>query len=360
MSISLKNIASRAGVTKTTVSMALRDHPSISVARRLEVQKLARELEYRPNPLARGLAGKSTRSIGIAWTLGRPISAGIVQDLSIRLWNRGYVTFMANSLSDPAISKQILADFAQRGVDGVIIQASHGLLNDPALVGQLQRFKAVVAMTDERESAPVDLVVQDTTHGIRQLMDYWLTTGRRRIGFVGEVASSHEKIDPMRQKLREFGLTDQHLIAVDLGPEPRMVNHFENYSTIMKRKFSRPDDPFPYDAVLCAADGGAGALLKWLQHRGLRVPEDVAVAGVGDLDLARATTPPLASLDRHGDTLSEIIEESLFQRLEQPDGVIQVKSVPSTFIWRESAGPCPDCLASAGKGTPCPLHTNTP
>jgi LacI family transcriptional regulator len=358
MAISLKNIAERARVTKTTVSMALRDHPSISVARRKEVQDLAREMGYRPNPLARGLAGKSTRTIGIAWSLGRPTAGKIVQDLAIRLWNQGYVTIFANSLSDPAISRQILVDFAQRGVDGVLIQASHSLLKDPVTVRQLKGFKAVVAMTDEIESSPVDLVVQDTTHGVRQLMDYWLATGRRRIGFVGEEASNHEKIEPMRQKLREAGLPVDRLIAADLGTEPRLVNHFENYWSIMDRRYPRPEEPFPYDAVFCAAAGGAGGVLKWLQHRGLRLPEDVAVAGVENVDLAQATTPPLASLDRHSDALSESIEASLFHRLAHPKEAVRVHTVPSTFIWRESAGPCPTCLASAGKGMSCPLHAN--
>ncbi|MCC7351512.1 MAG: LacI family DNA-binding transcriptional regulator [Phycisphaerales bacterium] len=351
--VSLKNIASRAGITKAAVSMALRDHPSISVARRAEVQKLAREMGYRPNLLARGLVGKSTRSIGIAWTLGRPISGGIVQDLTIRLWNRGYVTFMANSLSDPIITRQILSDFTQRGVDGVIIEAA-GLLNDPVLVGQLKGFKAAVALASEIDDVPVNLVKQVTSYGIRQMLDYWLATGRRRIGFIGE--ASHDKIEPIRQKLLEFGLPADHVHIVDVTNQPPTVNYFDHYWSALDRTFPRPKEPFPCDAVLCAADGGASALLKWLAHRGLRVPHDVAVAGIGDVDMARGTTPPLASLDRHGDTLSETIEALLFQRLERPDEPVLIKTVPTTFVWRESAGPCPTCLASARKGLPCPLH----
>lgn len=353
MAVSLKNIASRAGITKAAVSMALRDHPSISVLRRQQVQKLADEMGYRPNLVARGLVTGRTQSIGIAWALGRPIAGGIVQDLALRLRNRGYLTAMTNSLGDPDVTRKILSDFAQRGVDGIVIQVSHGDMSDSRLVGQLKGFRAAVVVADEYEESPVDLVVQDTPHGIRQLMDYWLTTGRKRIGFFGEVASNHEKIDPMRRTLQASGLTDDHLIVLDLGHEPPMVNYFDNYWSVLERSFPSPDGPFPCDAVLCAADGGAGALLRWLQRRGLRLPQDVAVAGVGNVDLARATTPPLASLDRHGDTLSQAIEASLLRRLERPTAEIQVKTVPSTFVWRESAGLYAPEATSAGKVSLC-------
>lgn len=349
MPVSLKNIASRAGITKAAVSMALRDHPSISISRRQQVQKLAREMGYRPNLVARGLVTGRTRTIGIAWALGRPAAGAIVQDLTIRLQARGYLTAMTNSLSDIELTREILSDYAQRGVDGVIVQASHGLLSNATLLSQFTSFKAAVAMVDEYEPLPVELVVQDTPHGIDQLMDYWLACGRRQIGFLGQVSSSHEKLEPMRRKLREAGLGAERLVVADVGPEPRMVNYFDNYWRVLVRRFPRPDEPFDYDAVLCAADGGAGALLKWLQQRGLRVPQDVAVVGVGNVDLVQATTPPLASLNRHGDTLSQTIEESLLRRLERPMDAFQVKTVPSTFVWRESAGSHPPEPTSAGK-----------
>jgi DNA-binding LacI/PurR family transcriptional regulator len=281
--------------------------------------------------------GKSTKTIGIVWSLGRPSAEGMVRELAMRMWRRGYVTFMADGLSDPGASREILADLGRRGVDGVVLQASHGLLDDAEIVRRLEGFGAAVAVTDEMRDSPVDLVIQDMPHAIGQTMDYFWATGRRRIGFAGSVHSNQEKIGPMRAKLRAWGLSDRD-VTIDTGEAGRALNHYDHYVAALERHFPAEGRKFPFDAVICASDDGAAATAGWLLRRGLSVPEDVGMVGVGNADLTRAADPPLASVERHYAELAEAVDETLFRRLERPEEAVRLKVVPSTFVWRESAG----------------------
>ncbi len=337
----LSDISRETGLSVATVSHALNDRPGYSRATRQRVQAAARALGYRANPLARGLLGKSTKTIGIVWSLGRPNAEGLVRELAMRMWRRGYLTFMADGLSDPSASREILADLGRRGVDGVVLQANHGLLNDPEIVARLKGFGAAVAVTDEMGAPPVDLVIQDISYAIGQIMDYFRATGRRRIGFAGSVHSNAEKIGPLRAKLQEWGVSDRD-VTIDTGEAGRPLNHYEHYVAALNRHFPPGGRGFPFDAVICASDDGAAAVTGWLRGRGLRVPEDVGVVGVGDVNLTRAANPPLASVERHYGELAEAIDGMLFRRLGRGGGEAKVKRVPSTFVWRESAGKKPD------------------
>jgi len=340
MGVTLKTIAKQAGVSLPTASSILngrgRDLRYKELTQRA-VFEAAEELGYTANPLARGLLGKSTKTVGIAWSLGRPHASKIVQDLSFRLWKRGYVSFMVNALSDQGATRAILSDLLRRRVDGVILQASHGRLDNLEICEQLKQFRAAVAVVDASRASPVDMVVHDVSHGIKQLMDYWLATGRRRIGFIGHELSNQEKIEPLQEKLRAFGLPDKDVVIGSESVLP-LTNHFDLFWAALESRFGSRSDRFPFDALLCASDAGAGAVITWLHHRGLRVPEDVAVAGMEDVDLARAIRPPLASMERHYEKLAEVIDDMLFRRLERPKEPARVEVVPSTFVWRESAG----------------------
>lgn len=336
----LMDISRRTGLSVATVSNALNGRSGYSLATRQLVRRTADELGYSASPLARGLLGKSTKAIGVSWSLGRPRAGEVIQDMSLRAWNRGYTTFMMNSLGDPELELRVLRDFIRRGVDGVIFQACAEVLSDRRIAQALKQVSAAVAVTDVQCESPVDLVVQDTPCGVRQLMDYWLATGRQRIGFVGEEHSNIGKISPLRQKLIEARLPHREIV-LDIGKYTPLMNHFDRFWAALDRRFPNRDEPVAFDAILCASDAGACAVIAWMRDRGLRVPDDVAVVGVEDTDVARAMIPPLSSLSRQTEKLSETVEAALFRRMERPDDARHIDVVPAKFIWRESAGPKP-------------------
>jgi LacI family transcriptional regulator len=332
----LQDISRETGLSVATVSHALNGRAGYSQATRKLVKRTAADLGYVANPMARALLGKSTKTIGIVWSLGRPNAEGFVREIASRMWRRGYVTYMADGMSDPGACLAILSDFDRRRVDGVVFQANSPLLTNPAIIQHLKRFRAAVAvMNCAFAEPPVDLVVQDEPNGVGQVMDYWWATGRRRPCVIGEAAAMSVMIEPFMAKVREYGWPEEGAV-IDTGAGARVSRNFDYYLEGLNRQFE--DGRFPFDAVLCAGDDGAAAVLPWLKKRRYGVPEDVAIVGFGNIDLIRGIDPPIASVERHYEPSADAIDEILFERLGRLDQPRQVRTIPSTFIWRESAG----------------------
>jgi DNA-binding LacI/PurR family transcriptional regulator len=107
------------------------------------------------------------------------------------------------------------------------------------------------------------------------------------------------------------------------------------YRRALDERFS---ERFPFDAVLCASDEGAAAMIKWLRRRGLNVPGDVAVRGFNGAEWGESMSPPLASVDRRDEAVGTEIDRMVFARLKNPDLPPQRRTIPMRMIWRESAG----------------------
>lgn len=333
----LHDISRRTGLSVTTVSHALNNRPGYSQATRRLVRLTAQELGYTANPLARGLLGKGTKTVGILWSLGRANAEGFVREIAMRMWQGGYVTFMADGMSDPSASLKILSDFDRRGVDGVVFQADRGLLSDARIVEHLKRFRAAVAVTDAMVDSPIDLVVQDISPAVGQVVEHWVADGRRNIGYMGSAMATGDEVNALREHLRRNGLSDKDIV-IDAGNISGPFNHLDQYRAALERQFPIGGRAFTFDAVLCPSDDGAAAVLSWLRDRGMRVPGDVAVVGGGDMDLTRVAAVPLASIHRHYAELSDAIGGMVLRRLASPHGPPAVVSVPLTFVWRDSAG----------------------
>lgn len=337
--VTLNDISQKTGLSVATVSHVLNNRKGYKPATREKVLEAAKAMGYEVNPLARGLQGQSTRTVGVLWSLGRPHAEGVMREIASRIWKRGYVTYTADSLSDPGLLNAALGDYLRRGVDAVIFQADSSLLKDKQILSQLKRFRAVVAVVDEaiieKIPSPIDLVVRNTQQVIRDYVDHFVATGRRRPCFIGSLSSNEDKVLPFVSQLQHHGLpTDKALLNIT---EPgRPLNHFEYYYEALNKAFSGKPN---FDAVITASDDGTGAVLVWLKERGLRIPEDVAIAALGDSDLLRATTPPIAGAERNYLATADAIARLLFERLERPDQPTSVETISMTPIWRDSAGP---------------------
>ena len=99
------------------------------------------------------------------------------------------------------------------------------------------------------------------------------------------------------------------------------------------------EKPFDIDALLCSNDVVAMGAMKWLRSRGLRIPDDVAVAGRDEVEVAAAMVPPLATVSWREPEVAQAIDDMLTASTGRPRSCpVQIKEVPMEFVWRESAG----------------------
>lgn len=334
----IHEVARDAGVSKATVARVFSGEAPVAQRTRQQVMEAAKQLGYVPNLLARGLRGGRTHSVGIIWSLGRPSAEGAVREMAIRLSHHDYVTYMADCLSEPKLMEEALLSFAGRGVEAIILQADQRLYANPRLTAHFRKFRAVVMVVDHLPTLPTspdaDIVVRDPARAITELVDHWVAQGRRQLRFAGEEQSNQEKIGPFMERMAHHGLATDDVV-IDTGPYLRTFNTVDQCLDAYDDYFA--DRPM-CDAVLAKSDEGAAAMMLWLQNRGLRVPEDVAICGVSNTDLCRLVQPPLASLESHNDRSVDHAIQALLERLNGERTSKKRVDVSMTLIRRESIG----------------------
>ena len=336
MVVSIQHVADRAGVSKAAVSMALKDHPDISKSRCQQIKRIAQEMGYQPNALARGLSGGRTQTIGILWAVGGPhATMSVVEKVSIRGMKHGYVSYIANSLSDPTIIMQTLNDFVQRRVDGVVLQWGCYMPLPNDIKETLARFPAAVVVTVRELESDLDQIIQDRLSAIREVVDHFARIQRRHPVYLTSRGGNESKIDAFMARARERNLrvSDHSLIELQYDTIDYVARKCQE--TLDQRY---PQGRVDFDALVCSFDEGAAAAVQWLNRHHLKVPEDVALVGFNNSEFAQYAVPPIASVDRRDSEVVDVIDRMLFARLTESDLPPQREHIPMKFIWRESAG----------------------
>ncbi len=334
-------IAREANLSPTTVSLVLNnraDAVGIKPETQKRVWEVARRLNYTPNPLAVGLNGGRTHTIGLVWSLGGPHGAGeTTHDITWRMQKHGYRTHLAEHGDDPRITADLLADFSRRHVDAIIIQNNNSELEEESILGQLEAFPAalMVSSLPPAEGLNIDHVHHDRLPAYVQAAEHFAQSGRRRPAVLGAWPSAESKARAFFDQARLYGMEIRADAEISTGRKSAMSVTAACRSALEKQFAGRQ---FPFDALICTSDEYAIVAIDFLRRQGLRVPQDVAVAGFNDSLFAPYCAPPLASGNRGDGKVAAAIEKMILARLDHPELPPQRKYVPAQFVWRESAG----------------------
>lgn len=332
-------VAQLAGVSQATVSRVFTGRAPVSEKTRQKILDAASQLGYRPNPLASGLRGSPTRTLGIAWSLSGPHdSEGMVRRLALKGHARGYATHVADHLSDPATCLHLITDFADRGVDAVVLYDSQAtlwpMLQQAGLLHRIARWTVVTQVRpgfEQLQAEGIPTILHNRDQAICQVVRYLVQTGRRSLAYLTPCISNRGKADLFIAQCRAEGLPEQHIQVFDTGD-----GCSQSFFDALAKTFPHPQR-LPFDALFCSTDQGAMAAHAWLRSVGWRVPEDVALIGFNDSDTSPWCDPPLASVARQDDELTDQIEHSLFD--EDPLAHPAAIEISMRFVWRASAGP---------------------
>lgn len=298
--ITMEDVASRAGVSKITVSRALRESPLVTPETRARIKALATEMGYRMNHQARNLRLQRSHTIAVVLEMqpdaDRPMSepfpllllGGITQELT----TRGYNVLLT--------AMQSVATGFALPADGVILlgQGAHdAALHAVARCG-LPFVVWGAAPAAAAEGEPIVFVGSDNHHGGACVAEHFLAQGRHELLFLGDTshAEIHERRAGFVRRLQKAGLKAQTLVpgAFTFGAG------FAAVQAHLRRSRTRPD------AVFAASDLLAMGAVRALSDAGLKVPHDVSVVGYDDSPTAQSFEPPLSSVRqawRHGGVL---------------------------------------------------------
>lgn len=286
------DVAREAGVSKATVSYVLSGRRSgdsrVSEQTRQRVLDAARRLNYAPNQSARALSRRSTERVCLVLPrMGAPYFELLAQELQEAIAGHGYTLVMV--IADQQSERPtVLEQLRRRLADGVVL-AEGVHLDAEDLAALVALDIATVAMTDEPVPDGVDVVRSTAGAGIREAVRYLASQGHRRVAYIGHLSPGARKgkYDAFRAGLRSSGLSlDRGLVLP--GAECRA----ESYRSAQKL-FARSDPP---TAVFAASDIAAVSTLWAARDAGLRVPDDVAVIGIGDIPEDLVVNPPLTTV----------------------------------------------------------------
>jgi DNA-binding LacI/PurR family transcriptional regulator len=338
--ITLHDVARHAKVSVSAVSAAVRGSDGrqgtrLSPKTRQRILEVAQELGYRPNVMARGLAGGRTNMVGLLWSLGGLHNSVMISRLGMMLQDKHYAWTIADHRHEQRLAHAALVDFARRGVDAVVVNdAFPAMLREPRVRQLLESIGSVVMVSADELNVAGDLLVVDRLTAVRQIVDHFVASGRRRPAMLAPLEGNRSKWECFDSRLREHGLEPIEAAAIDMGRHSSMDYRPLTHQTLDGYFGKR----IPFDALWCTTDQTATAAISWLNARGLRVPDDVAVVGFNNDPLAPYVAPPLASVDRCADATFDWIEKRLFQCLAKPNSAPVHQRLGMEFIWRESAG----------------------
>jgi len=330
VTISIKDIASAAGISPSTVSRALSDHPRISTETKERIRRLAEEMGYTPSLLARSLVTQDTATIGIVITMASdPFLARLVTSIEEVAQEQGYSVFMSSSYLDPDRELEVVGAFHGRRTTGIIVIGSQ---IDAGYLQLRARFSLPIVLTNCR-TYPYS-VSTDNLAGARRAAEHLVQLRHRRIAYVANRRSHRSNLDRLtgyQQVLAAYGIpVDEELIIEGDGT-------LQGGNAAARVLLSRTQPP---TAVFCFNDMTAIGVLSALQRAKIRVPEEMSVVGFDDIEFAAHCYPPLTTIRQPTDLMGQRLMHMLLERIQGRENV-DPEVLPAELVIRESTGPPP-------------------
>jgi DNA-binding LacI/PurR family transcriptional regulator len=327
----IRDVAERAGVSKSLVSLVLRGSDQVRPEKRDAVLRAARELGYRPNAAARSLSEQRTRTVGVLLNdLRNPWFVDLLDGLNSLLHANGLQMLLADARLNRRTGQDPADPLLDLRVDGLVVV---GTLPDPAALGAVAE-RIPVVLAGSREPAPpgVDIVAGDDERGARLVAEHLIGLGHRRIAHIaGYGAVGELRRGSFEATMRRHGLADQVVV------EPSDMTEEGGYRTTV-RLLGRPERP---TAVFAVNDIAAIGVLSAAEELGLRVPRDLSVVGYDNTSIARLRHVWLTTVDNTSHEVGRRAARCLLERFEGACGQGRVQLATPTLEIRGSTAPAP-------------------
>jgi DNA-binding LacI/PurR family transcriptional regulator len=326
----IRDVADRAGVSKSLVSLVLRGSAGVRPEKREAVLAAVEALGYRPNAAARSLSERRTHTVGVLLNdLRNPWFVELLDGLNGRLYDSGMHVLLADGHLNRRLGEDLTRTFTELRVDGLI---AVGTLRDPeALRTAAGRIPTVVAGAREPVLSGVDIVANDDEQGARLATEHLIGLGHRHIAHIaGQGAVGELRRRSFEATMREHGLADTAVVERgDLTEEG-------GYRAAV-RLLSRPQRP---TAVFAVNDMTCVGALSAAEESGLRVPRDLSLIGYDNTYLSRLRHLWLTTVDNAGHDVGRRAAQRLLDRIAEPDRPAEVDlAAPSLEARGTTAAP---------------------
>jgi LacI family transcriptional regulator len=291
----MKDIAHDLGISTVTVSKVLRDHPDIGEETRRRVLKRVKELNYQPNLAARTLITGRTWTIGLVVPdLLHPFFAQMAKSISASIRTHGYSLILASSEEDPELERQEIEQLLARRVDAILVASAQWSVQS---FRQIEARRTPYILIDRSFTGLTANFVGADDVAIGELAtSHLIEQGCSRIAHIRgpEISTAQGRLEGYRSALaaRSLAPLRGHIVSIGTSADDR--GELGGYEAMHKLLHSKPRP----DGIFCFNDPIALGAMRAILETGLKIPDDIAVVGCGNLLYSDFLRVPLTSVDQ--------------------------------------------------------------
>ncbi|WP_124429609.1 LacI family DNA-binding transcriptional regulator [Pseudomonas sp. R2-37-08W] len=307
--VTMDDVASRAGVSPSTVSHVLNGTRKVSPATVQAVQRAIRELGYIPNTLARALARSTTNTIGVAISaLSNHYFSETVHAIETECARHGYMMLFVDTHDDPEQELRVVTALHHRRVDGIVLAPSNGSL----ALDYLRANELPAVLVDRMMSEQFDQVGVENSQATQALIEHLIAHGHRRIGFIAGRAgfsTTDERVAGYQAALQAAGLAFDPQLLVNGG------SNTEPARQATRQLLSLAEPP---TAIMAGNNLMTLGAMHALRDAHIDVPGQMALVGFDDFEWADFFVPRLTLIAQPVQQLGARAVELLLQRMATP------------------------------------------
>ncbi|XEC93557.1 LacI family DNA-binding transcriptional regulator [Paenibacillus tarimensis] len=330
----IKEVAKRANVSTATVSHVINGTRFVAEDTKIRVLKAMRELEYRPNSVARSLRSKRSKIIGLLVPILHQDTSNfffmsVAQGIESVLMENGYNLLLSNSKEDVTVEQEQIKVFNSQLIDGLILAPT---FDDHAELQEIKGDYPVVYIDRKPKEVSGDCVVSEGAKGTYEAIAHLIEKGHQKIGFITGtlgLSTSDERLAGYRNALKDYGIEmDDSLIAA----ADTAHSSFESGYKLAEALVTRHE----ITALFVANNVMTMGALHFLQSHDYDIPEQIAIIGFDDYEWTKITRPALTMVKQPSFDLGAEAARLILNRIEHPDSEFREIRLPTELIIRNS------------------------
>ncbi|MDI3527548.1 MAG: LacI family transcriptional regulator [Tenuifilum sp.] len=330
--VTIKDIARELGISPSTVSRALKDHPDISQETKRLVNELAKKYNYKPNAIALSLRNQRSNVIGVVIPeIVHYFFSSVISGIEEVANANGYSVMISQSNED--FNREVAAceTFLNGIIDGVLISVSKET-NDYTHFHRFEEEGIPIVFFDRSvDEIQADRVIIDDFDGAYQATEHLIVQGRRKIvHFAGPQNRliGQNRLNGYLKAMRDNG------VVID----ERLIIPCDTFQSALVETQKLIESGLKFDSIFTVNDFTAAGALKILHRNGYKVPDDIAVVGFGDDQTSLMVEPTLTTVNQPGFEMGKKAMEQLIRRITQTKPEPPVTELLKTqLIVRESS-----------------------
>ncbi|AGB41669.1 transcriptional regulator [Halobacteroides halobius DSM 5150] len=328
----MKDVAENAGVSVATVSAVINKDSGVNVSERLtkRVEKAVKELNYRPNRIARALSRKETHTLAyIVPTIDNNFFSQMAKYIEDMAFEKGYSVYLCNTESKADRLDLYMQNLLENRVDGIITTLTWEISESNFIETVNAEGIPIVGLAGARIVDGIDTVTIGDLEGARIATNHLLKKGYSKIGFIGvkESKTTQERLAGFKRSLQEANI-DFNDEYVKLGSGFSRRQGFELTEKLVN---NHPE----LTAIFVYNDVMAAGVIDKLNQLKINIPEDIAVIGFDD-SVATYVRPKLTTMALPKEKMSKLAIDMLFERMEKKESELYHTKVIPKLIKRKS------------------------